>query len=499
MALEWSFLRANYVRKCVYIQSTRVAADKSLCSNFGDMSTDKKRIHFTAIGGAAMHNLALALHQKGYEVTGSDDEINEPSKTRLLNAGLLPAEIGWFPEKITKELDGVILGMHARADNPELVEAQKLGIPVYSYPEYLYEHSKDKLRVVIGGSHGKTTITAMILHVLKSLRTDFDYMVGAKLEGFDTMVRLSEAPLIVLEGDEYLSSPVDRRPKFHLYKAEIGLISGIAWDHINVFPTFENYVDQFRIFANEIPERGTLIYCAEDKMVKEVAESSSVKAKAIPYTIPPHRIENGITYLETSQGEVELLIFGEHNLQNLEGARLVCEKIGINKKDFYRGISTFKGAARRLELLGRNETVAVYKDFAHSPSKLKATTQAVRTQFPDRKLISCMELHTFSSLNEDFLDQYAGSMAGGDVKIVYFNPHTIAHKKLKEITPEMVRKAFSDESIKVYTDSAILQKDLLTIKSEKSVFLMMSSGTFDGMNLENFAKQLIENNQNVPS
>ncbi|MFZ7114821.1 MAG: UDP-N-acetylmuramate--L-alanine ligase [Bacteroidota bacterium] len=456
-----------------------------------------KRIHFIAIGGAAMHNLALALHQKGFQVSGSDDEINEPSKSRLSAAGILPQSIGWFPEKISKELDGVILGMHARADNPELLKAQEIGLPVYSYPEYLYEHSKDKTRVVIGGSHGKTTITAMILHVLKSLNKDFDYMVGAKLEGFDTMVRLSNAPLIILEGDEYLSSPVDRRPKFHLYKAEIGLISGIAWDHINVFPTYDMYVEQFRIFADQIPANGKLIYCNNDSEVKKVAETDSVQAKKIPYSIPPHEIVNGITYLITDSGKIAISVFGEHNLQNLEGAQNVCEQIGIDRRTFYNSIADFKGAARRLELLGRNENVAVFKDFAHSPSKLKATTHAVRSQFPDRKLIACMELHTFSSLNEDFLAQYSGSMDDADVKIVYFNPQTIAHKKLKEITPEMVKKAFSNPDIKVYTDSAILQKDIQAYSKGKSVFLMMSSGTFDGMNLENLTEQLIQSNQEV--
>ena len=456
------------------------------------MNTDSKRLHFIAIGGAAMHNLALALHQKGYRVSGSDDEINEPSLSRLKAAGLLPEAIGWFPEKITSELDGVILGMHARADNPELLRAVELSVPVYSYPEFLYIHSKDKERVVIGGSHGKTTITAMILHVLRGTGRDFDYMVGAKLDGFDTMVRLSEAPLIILEGDEYLSSPVDRRPKFHLYKATIGLISGIAWDHINVFPTYDNYVEQFRIFANGIPESGTLIYCEADPEVKEVCTNEKIKARRIPYAVPKHRIENGITILETAQGDFPLQVFGQHNLMNLEGARQVCQKLGVDELDFYRTISTFKGAARRLELLRRTDDVSVFKDFAHSPSKLKATTAAVREQFPGRKLVACMELHTFSSLNEDFLNQYEGSMDEADMPIVYFNPHTIAHKKLKEITPEAVRKAFNNEKIKVYTDSAILRKDLLAMDHHNSVFLMMSSGTFDGMNLETFAGELTQ-------
>lgn len=457
-------------------------------ATFGLMT---ERIHFIAIGGAAMHNLALALHQKGYKISGSDDEINEPSRSRLKAAGMLPQADGWFPEKITKELDGVILGMHARADNPELIRATELGIPIYSYPEFLYKHSKDKVRVVIGGSHGKTTITAMILHVLRSQNIDFDYMVGAKLDGFDTMVRISEAPLIVLEGDEYLSSPVDRRPKFHLYQATIGLISGIAWDHINVFPQYEDYVKQFSIFAEGIPSTGKLIYCENDPEVKTVCSSSAIKAGKMAYGLPKHRIVNGVTILETAQGDVPLQVFGDHNLMNMEGARLVCNQLQVSDQAFFAAISGFKGAARRLELLQRNETVAVFKDFAHSPSKLKATTEAVRQQFPSRKLVACMELHTFSSLNENFLAQYAGSMDTADLAIVYFNPHTIAHKKLKEISPEMVRKAFQNEKIKVYTDSTILRKDLTAIDSSNSVFLLMSSGTFDGMDLDLLAKEIV--------
>lgn len=463
------------------------------------MSTHAKRLHFIAIGGAAMHNLALALQQNGYNISGSDDEINEPSKSRLAAAGLLPKEIGWFPEKITKQLDGVVLGMHARIDNPELIAAQEMGLPVFSYPEYLYEHSKEKVRVVIGGSHGKTTITAMILHVLNQLGVDFDFMVGAKLDGFETMVRLSDAPIIILEGDEYLSSPIDRRPKFHLYKANIGLISGIAWDHINVFPTFEMYVEQFKIFAETIDEKGTLIYCVNDEQVKKVAESKGVKATKISYSIPKNQINNGVTYLTTNDALLELAIFGEHNLMNLEGARNVCESLGIIDKDFFLAIQSFKGASRRLELLAKNDRISVYKDFAHSPSKLKATTHAVRTQFPDRKLVACMELHTFSSLNEDFLDQYAGSMEGADEKFVYFNPKTISHKKLKEITPEIVKKCFADDSIKVFTDALQLQANLLLNRSGKSVFLMMSSGTFDGLNLDTFSEELTRSTNSITS
>ncbi len=456
--------------------------------------TGSKQIHFIAIGGAAMHNIALALSQNGDTVTGSDDEIAEPSLSRLKNAGLLPEKEGWYPEKIHKDLDAVVLGMHARKENPELLKAQDLGIKIYSYPEYLYEHSKDKLRVVIGGSHGKTTITSMVLFVLKKFGFAFDYMVGAKLDGFDTMVHLSDAPLIVLEGDEYLSSPIDRRPKFHLYHADIGLISGIAWDHVNVFPTYDSYLDQFRIFADKIPAKGSLVYCSEDNEVNSVVKSSATKAALISYSIPKHEIRNGISYLSLENGvEVPLKIFGDHNLMNLEGARKICALIGISNEQFYEAISEFKGAARRLEVLALNDFVAVYKDFAHSPSKLKATTEAVRAQFPDKQLIACMELHTFSSLNEKFLSEYKSSMDKADIAIVYFNPKTIEHKKLEPLSEEQVRKAFGREDLVIYQDSNLLREDLLSMDPRGKVFLMMSSGTFDGISLEELAQKIALN------
>ncbi len=454
------------------------------------------KVHFIAIGGSAMHNLALALHHKGYQVSGSDDEINEPSKSRLANAGILPSAIGWFPEKINSSLGAIILGMHARADNPELLRAQELGLKVYSYPEYLYEQSKNKTRVVIGGSHGKTTITAMILHVLKHCNKSFDFMVGAQLEGFDTMVSLShDAPVMILEGDEYLSSPLDRRPKFHLYKPNIALISGIAWDHINVFPTFENYVEQFRVFVNQISGGGTLIYCEEDIEVIKICEAASNNIQKFPYHIPKYEIKDGITYLPTADCEqpTPLFIFGHHNLLNLEGAHLVCKKLGVTDDEFYNSIQTFKGASRRLELVGRSESLVIYKDFAHSPSKLKATTEAVREQFSNRKLIACMELHTFSSLNENFLEQYKGSMNKADEAIVYFNPHTIEHKKLKPISIEQVRSAFARNDINVFNDSALLQQYLQQKNYKHDVLLLMSSGNFDGININEFGKELIAN------
>ncbi|MBA3705779.1 MAG: peptidoglycan synthetase [Bacteroidetes bacterium] len=452
-------------------------------------------VHLIAIGGSAMHNMAIAMFKKGFTVTGSDDEIFEPSKSRLEKLNLLPETEGWDVNNIHKGLDAVILGMHARADNPELLKAQEMGLKIYSYPEYIYEQTKDKTRIVIGGSHGKTTITAMILHVLNYHKIDCDYLVGAQLEGFDTMVKLTkEAKIAVIEGDEYLSSPIDRRPKFHLYKPHIAILSGIAWDHINLFPTFENYVDQFKIFVDLIEQGGSLVYCELDKEVKKVSEAARADVKKIPYSIPEHIIENGITILTNCQlptANCQLNIFGEHNLMNLNGARLVCNQIDVSDEQFYKAIQSFTGAAKRLELVKKNTVTAVYKDFAHSPSKLKATTQAVKKQFPNRKLIACMELHTFSSLNENFLNEYTGSMSLADEAIVYFNPHTIEHKKLKPITEEQVKKAFGGNNIKVYTDSKILLEDLLKMNFENKNLLMMSSGNFDGIDFKKLGEKII--------
>jgi UDP-N-acetylmuramate: L-alanyl-gamma-D-glutamyl-meso-diaminopimelate ligase len=453
-------------------------------------------VHFIAVAGSAMHNLALALHQKGFIVTGSDDEIAEPAKSRLKQAGLLPPELGWFPEKINASTEAVILGMHARADNPELIKAQSLGIRVYSYPEYLYEQSKDKLRVVVGGSHGKTTITSMVLHVLKQTDKNFDYMVGAQVEGFNTMVKITaDAPLIVLEGDEYLSSAIDRRPKFHLYQAQIALISGIAWDHINVFPTFEEYVRQFEIFAQQISRSGTLIFCQNDHVLNALCQSPKIKATKFGYTVPPYVIENGLTNLLTNVAHCEripLQVFGEHNLMNIEGARLICEQLGISAIDFYTAIQHFKGAAKRLELIAKNKSAAVFKDFAHSPSKLKATIHAVRQQFPDRKLIACMELHTFSSLNENFLEEYKNSMDEASEAIIYFNPQTIAHKKLKAIQINQVKAAFGRTDAQVINDAQLLEQNLRNRSYENTVLLLMSSGSFDGMDIKNLGETILQ-------
>ena len=363
--------------------------------------------HFIAIGGSAMHNLAIALHLKGEQITGSDDEIFQPSKGRLEKYGLLPINIGWNPDLITCNIDAVILGMHARIDNPELRKAQDLNIPVYSYPEFIYEQTKDQSRVVIGGSHGKTSITSMILHVLKQNNIEHNFMVGAQLEGFECMVKLSsDAEIAILEGDEYLSSPIDRRPKFHLYKPNIAVISGIAWDHINVFPTFENYTEQFKIFAKSVSKDGALFYCQEDKTLNKMISSSEFNTYTEGFT-HDHIIQDGITnLLDEDNNKIPIEIFGEHNLQNLKAAQLVCCKLGVDSSQFYNSIKSFKGASKRLELVAKNKKFAFYKDFAHSPSKLKATTQALKKQFPNRQLIACMELHTFSSLNKTFLSYY---------------------------------------------------------------------------------------------
>jgi UDP-N-acetylmuramate: L-alanyl-gamma-D-glutamyl-meso-diaminopimelate ligase len=449
------------------------------------------KVHFIAIGGSAMHNLALALHHKGYRVSGSDDEVFEPSKSRLAKFGLLPENMGWNPDRITEDLDAVILGMHARIDNPELEKAKKLGLKIYSYPEYIYKQTKDKTRVVIGGSHGKTTITAMILHVLNQVGIDADYMVGAQLEGFDTMVKLTkEAKVAILEGDEYLSSPIDRRPKFHLYKPNIALLSGIAWDHVNVFPTFENYVEQFSMFVDLIRKDGKLIYCIDDMEVKKVAEDSDVDIELLPYSLPPHVIESGVTYLLTDHGKVPLKVFGNHNLINLNGARLVCGSLGVSDNDFYKAIQSFKGASKRLELLAASKYTAVYKDFAHSPSKVKATVKAVKHQFRLRKLVACLELHTFSSLSLKFLEEYKKSMKSADVAIVYFNPKTLKHKKLPELTKKQVKKAFDRKDLEVFTDSAKLEKHLAKMEWKRKNLLMMSSGSFDGVDLNSLADKV---------
>ncbi|MBA6155611.1 peptidoglycan synthetase [Tenacibaculum sp. S7007] len=443
------------------------------------------KIHFIAIGGSAMHNLAIALQQKGYQITGSDDTIHDPSKSRLAKRGLLPEEFGWFSEKITTDLDAIILGMHAKKDNPELLKAQELGLKIYSYPEFLYEQSKDKTRVVIGGSHGKTTITSMILHVLNYHDREVDYMVGAQLDGFETMVHLTnENEFIVLEGDEYLSSPIDMRPKFHLYKPNIALLSGIAWDHVNVFPTFENYVEQFKIFNDSLTNGGIMVYSEEDTVLKEVVESSNHPIKKYPYKTPSYTIDNGITYLETSDGDMPLEIFGDHNLQNLAGAKWICQHMGIDEDEFYEAIASFKGASKRLEKIAENNSTVVFKDFAHSPSKVKATTTAVKKQYSNRTVLASLELHTYSSLNAEFLAEYKGALDNADKAVVFYSPHAVKIKQLEEVTEQQIANAFERDDLIIFTNPNEFKEFLFSENLKETALLLMSSGNYGGLDFD---------------
>ncbi len=439
------------------------------------------RVHFISIGGAVMHNLALDLHHKGFTVTGSDDEIYEPAKSRLASAGLLPSSIGWDVHNITPGIDAIVLGMHARKENPELIKAQELGLKIYSFPEYMYEQSKNKKRIVIGGSHGKTSTTAMILFVLKYHNFNFDYLVGSLIDGFDTMVGISEnSTIAVFEGDEYLNSALDPRPKFHIYKADVGIITGIAWDHINVFPTYENYVEQFETFIKELPAGGALIYCKEDAEVARVCENTPVASRLIPYITPQNEIRNGITYVTINGAEIALRVFGKHNLQNMMAAKFACIEAGISETQFWEAIQHFKGTAKRLETISHTDTSIVYRDFAHAPSKLKATVEAVKSLYPERKLIAAYELHTFSSLNKSFLPQYSNSMQQADVKAVLFSKHALEMKKMPMLDEAEVAQNFG-EGVKVFSDKNELRKYLDAHYTGKENVLLMSSGTFDGM------------------
>ena len=366
------------------------------------------RLHFIAIGGSVMHQLAIALSRKGHEVTGSDDEIFEPALGNLGRAGILPKNPGWYPEKISEKIGAVILGMHAKEDNPELKRARELNLSIYSFPEYIFQESRDKTRVVVGGSHGKTTTTAMIMHALRKTGHDFDYMVGAKLQGFDQSVNITNAPVIICEGDEYPASTIERRPKFHFLFPHIAILTGIAWDHINVFPTFDIYLKQFSIFMDGIEDGGTLIYNATDPVLNELVSAHDFNKQILllPYEVPAHEIVNGETHVTIEDASGILSVFGNHNLLNLNAAWLACKQLGMTAEAFVVAMRDFSGASKRLEILAKNDQTIVYRDFAHAPSKVKATMEAVHQQFPTRRLIAVLELHTFSSLNEKFMDQY---------------------------------------------------------------------------------------------
>ncbi|TCK85235.1 UDP-N-acetylmuramate--L-alanine ligase [Albibacterium bauzanense] len=450
------------------------------------------RVHFIAIGGSIMHNLAIALSNKGYIVSGSDDYIYEPAHSNLFEHGLLPRENGWYPDKIDSELDAVILGMHAKADNPELIKAKELGITVYSYPEFIYEQSVNKLRVVIGGSYGKTTITSMIMHVLKELGREFDYVVGAKLNDFENMVRISkDAPIIIIEGDDNFASVEDKRPKFLLYKANIALISGIAWDHVDIYPTFESYLRQFKLFIESIAPKGTLIYNKEDKQVQELVSENNSRINKHGYRTPEFTINKGQTSVHTPEGEIPLQVFGRHNLSNLAAAYTVCEWLGISRKEFFRIIQSFKGASRRLEFVTSNSESVVYKDFAHTPSKVKASIQAVKEQYPDKTLVAIMELPSNVSLNEGFLSEYKDTMNKADIPLIFINQETFKQKNLVPLSDSLLRTAFNNENIVCFSTIHSLKRYLQGIDSKGKNLLFMSSGNFGGISLVNFAEEFI--------
>jgi UDP-N-acetylmuramate: L-alanyl-gamma-D-glutamyl-meso-diaminopimelate ligase len=453
------------------------------------------KIHFISIGGSVMHQLAIALKRKGYQITGSDDEIFEPSKSNLAKERILPEEIGWQPDKITKDIDAVILGMHAKADNPELQKAKNLGVSIYSFPEYIFQESKGKTRVIVGGSHGKTTTTSMIMHVLKETGKDFDYLVGARLQGFDQSVNITNAPVIVCEGDEYPASALEKRPKFHFLFPHIAIITGIAWDHINVFPTFDFYLEQFRIFIDKIEPNGHLIYNDTDSVLKELVETHArTDIHYHPYNVPDHSIKNGVTRVSIEGNTTELKVFGDHNLLNLNAAWLACKELGITSQQFIKAIGSFTGASKRLELLAKNNSTIFYRDFAHAPSKVKATIEAVKNQFPDKKFIAALELHTYSSLNEAFMKEYKGAMDAADEASVFYSKHALELKRMPDLSKEIVKNGFAKKNLSVFNHRSEFENWLNHLDYKNAVVVFMSSGNYDGMDTEAFAQRITQAN-----
>jgi len=449
------------------------------------------KVHFIAIGGSVMHQLALALKRKGYIVTGSDDEIFEPARSNLANAGILPEATGWFPDNITTAIDAIILGMHAKGDNPELQRARELGLTIYSFPEYIYQESQQKTRVVVGGSHGKTTTTSMIMHVLKNTGKPFDYLVGARLEGFDQSVNITDAPVIVCEGDEYPASTLEKRPKFHFLFPHIAILTGIAWDHINVFPTFDFYLEQFVIFINKIEPGGLLIYNDTDPVLKKLVEDNKREdLRYQPYNIPPHSIEKGITTVSIDTYTGTLQVFGDHNLMNLYAAWYACRELGVDEVAFVQAMASFTGAAKRLELLAKNDQTIVYRDFAHAPSKVKATMEAVKQQFPERKLIAVLELHTYSSLNEQFMKEYRGAMDKADAAAVFYSGHALEMKRMPPLPREKVVEGFGKKDLAVLNQKEELVQWLQSQSYQNANLLLMSSGNYDGIDMLTFAKKV---------
>lgn len=450
------------------------------------------KVHFISIGGSVMHQLAIALLKKGYQVTGTDDEIFEPAASNLQKLGLLPSVIGWNPDLITPDLDAVILGMHAKSDNPELQKAIAMGLKIYSFPEYIYHESRQKKRVVVGGSHGKTTTTSMIMHVLKQSRQKFDYLVGAKVEGFDQSVDITDAPVIICEGDEYPASAIEKKPKFHFLFPQVAILTGIAWDHINVFPTFDFYLEQFTIFIHKIEPNGLLIYNESDPVLKElVLKQVRRDIRYQPYSLPQHQIKEGKTTIQIEEVSGSLAVFGNHNLLNLHAAYYACKELGVSVADFVQAIGSFTGAAKRLEMLAQNHHTAIYRDFAHAPSKVKATIEAVKQQFPDRKLIGVLELHTYSSLSEAFMQEYNGALDPADEAVVFYSKHALQIKRLPDLPETAVQQGFNKPGLWVFTDAALLKAWLLSRDYSNTSLLLMSSGNYDGIDVAAMAKELI--------
>src|SRR5688572_11294142 len=454
------------------------------------MQHKKKKIHFIAIGGSVMHNLAVALKQAGHEISGSDDEIFDPSRATLIKHGLLPEKEGWYPEKLDHSFDAVLLGMHAKKDNPELLKAQELGLTIFSFPEYIYEQSKNKQRIVIAGSHGKTTITAMVIHVLNCLKHKFDYVIGAKVNGIENTVKLSDAPIIIIEGDEYLSSPLDPTPKFVRYQHHLGLISGISWDHANVFPTEEEYVKQFDLFADLTPKGGILIFCEQDAMAMIIGKKERADVLAIPYRSHPYTSDSTQVYLTEGKQKFPIKVFGSHNYQNISGAKEVLKKLGVTEEQFFQAISSFEGASGRLQKIKEAKDFAMYKDFAHAHSKVKATVKAMKESFPSRDLIACLELHTLSSLSKNFIPQYKDSMKSAQVQAVYVNAEKMKRKNMEPLTDAEIRKSFASPNMHVFSEAKDLEQFLLQQNWKNKNLLMMSSGNFGGMSLPDLAEKI---------
>ena len=444
----------------------------------------KGKVHFIAVGGSVMHNLAITLKQLGYKVSGSDDKIYDPSKSRLKKYNLFPKNLGWFPELIDKEIDFIVLGMHAKKDNPELLKALDLDCKIYSYPELIFEFSKSKTRITIGGSHGKTTVSSMILHVLDFYDIKVDYLLGAQIEGFENMVHISDDnDFIIIEGDEYLSSPIDNSPKFHKYNSNIAVITGIAWDHINVFPTFENYISQFEKFIETITDGGVLVFNELDELVLDTVNNSEKTIRKIGYGKPDFEIVDGVTYLKTSEGNVPLKVFGDHNLSNLSAAKQICALMGIFDDEFFAAIASFKGASKRLETIYRDNNKIIIKDFAHSPSKLKATIDAVKNQFSNKNIIAVYELHTFSSFNQKFIKEYLNSMSSANMKIVYYDNEVLKKRGEFKINEKTIKDSFGSDDLIVISKKSVLEEIMLKTNLDNSVLLMMSSGNFSSIDM----------------